>query len=87
MTGARDPERPTEGAHADGLIVYGREAKIDGALPASRTGRDGVLDEVFGAVAGGEPAIHDGPWALATLELTLAVLESGRMTSEVFLKH
>ena len=72
---------------ADGLIVYGREAKIDVPLPASRTGRDAVLDEVYGAVAEGEPAIHDGPWALATLELTLAVLESGRKRSEVFLKH
>ena len=72
---------------ADGLIVYGREAKIDVPLPAARTGRDGVLDEVYGAVVAGEPAIHDGPWSLATLELTLAVLESGRTRSEVFLKH
>ena len=72
---------------ADGLIVYGREAKIDVPLPASRTGRDGVLDEVYGAVVEGKPAIHDGPWSLATLELTLAVLESGRTRSEVFLKH
>ena len=72
---------------ADGLIVYGREAKIDVSLPASRTGRDGVLDEVYGAVVEGVPPIHDGPWSLATLELTLAVLESGRTRREVFLKY
>lgn len=72
---------------ADGLIVYGKVAKIDAPLPASRTGRDGVLDEVYGAVVHGEPAIHDGEWSTATLELTLAVLESGRTRAEVFLKH
>ncbi len=72
---------------ADGLIVYGRDARTEVALPPSRTGRDGVLDEVYGAVVEGEPPIHHGPWSLATLELTLAVLESGRTRSEVFLKH
>ena len=60
------------------MIVYGREAKIDVPLPASRTGRDGELDEVYGAVVEGKPAIHDGLWSLATLELTLAVLPPAR---------
>jgi phthalate 4,5-cis-dihydrodiol dehydrogenase len=71
----------------DGLLIYGSDAKREVKLDPGRTGRDAVLDEIVNAATGEAPAIHDGAWSLATLELTLAVLESGRSRSEVYLKR
>ena len=71
---------------ANGLLVYGKDEKREVPLDSARSGRHAVLDEVYDAVVRGLPAVHDGEWAMATLEVTLAVLESGRTRSEVFLE-
>jgi len=71
----------------DGLLVYGDEQKREVPLPMNKSGRDFVLDEVYRSVAEGRSCVHDGAWSLATLELTLAVLQSGRERAEVMLKH
>ncbi len=71
----------------DGLLVYGAEEKREVPLPKDKSGRDFVLDEVYRSVIEGQPCVHDGAWALATLELTLAVLQSARQRAEVMLKH
>ncbi len=72
---------------ADGLLVYGPDEKREVPLDLSRAGRDAVVSEVCDAVVGAGPAVHDGAWSLATLELTLAVLESGRTRREVYLER
>ena len=70
----------------DGLIIYGEEQKREVPLP-HKSGRDFVLDEVYRSVVEGQSCVHDGAWSLATLELTLAVLRSGRERVEVMLRH
>jgi phthalate 4,5-cis-dihydrodiol dehydrogenase len=70
-----------------GLLIYGEEQKREVPLSMHRSGRDFVLDEVYRSVVEREPCVHDGAWALATLELTLAVLQSGRERAEVMLRH
>jgi phthalate 4,5-cis-dihydrodiol dehydrogenase len=42
-----------------------------------------VLDEFCDAVAGRKPALHDGAWALATLEICVAALHSSATGAEV----
>jgi phthalate 4,5-cis-dihydrodiol dehydrogenase len=69
----------------NGLFVYGKDEKREVAVSSARSGRYAVLDEVYDAVVGGVAPIHDGEWSTATLEVTLAVLESGKTRSEVFL--
>jgi len=46
-----------------------------------------MLDELYQAVVSDTPALHDGRWGMATLELQLAVLESARERREVLLSH
>ena len=71
----------------DGLSIYGRDRQWEERLPSSKSGRDFVLDELYRSVAHDVTPVHDGPWSLATLELTLAVLRSSRERSEIMLEH
>jgi phthalate 4,5-cis-dihydrodiol dehydrogenase len=50
-------------------------------------GRGDALDELYAAVVEQRPAVHDGPWGKATLEVCLAVLQSARERHEVTLFH
>jgi phthalate 4,5-cis-dihydrodiol dehydrogenase len=56
--------------------------------PASKLGgRGAVLDELYSAAIAGQPAVHDGPWAKATMEVCLAMLRSAREQREIELHH
>ena len=70
----------------DGLIIYDEQERREVTFDADRTGRDVMVDEMYRAIASGEPPLHDGRWGLATLEVCLAVLESGRERREVLLR-
>ncbi len=80
-------------AHADlrptpqGVLVYGdfeqRLHKI--AVPA--VPRAEVIDELYDAVVLGKPPLHTGQWALATLEVCLAILHSAKERAEIALEH
>lgn len=56
-------------------------------LPTDRSPREHVLDELAGALQGGRPALHDGRWGLATLELCLAAMSSAKRAQTVRLRH
>jgi phthalate 4,5-cis-dihydrodiol dehydrogenase len=71
----------------EGVMVYGdAEARLD-PLPKPDMPRAAVVDELCAAVIDGKSPLHDGPWALATLEVCLALLESARGQREVTLHH
>ena len=42
---------------------------------------------IIDAIVNGKPLAHDGRWGLASLEVQLAILESGRTHQDVQLKH
>ena len=46
-----------------------------------------VIDELYRAVVHGEAPLHDGAWAMATLEVVLAILRSAREGRDVALSH
>jgi phthalate 4,5-cis-dihydrodiol dehydrogenase len=46
-----------------------------------------VIDELYAAVVDGKPPLHDGRWAMATLEVCLAMLQSAREGRDVVLSH
>jgi phthalate 4,5-cis-dihydrodiol dehydrogenase len=70
-----------------GVVIYrDGSAQLD-ALPAPKIPRVEVIDELYGAVVRGRPPLHDGAWAMATLEVLLAILQSARKKSEVRLSH
>ncbi len=70
-----------------GLAVYTREGITSIPVSVARSPREVLFDEFHDAIAGVRVAVHDGRWALATLELTLAALESSRTGREVTLQH
>jgi phthalate 4,5-cis-dihydrodiol dehydrogenase len=78
-------------AHADlrpvpsGVMVYQDGGARLEPLPPPTVPRAEVIDEVYRAVVGGEPALHDGLWATATVEVLLAMLRSAREGREIAL--
>jgi phthalate 4,5-cis-dihydrodiol dehydrogenase len=78
--------------HADlrplphGVMVYDDDARHLEEIPLPRIPRAEVVDELYDAVMSGTPPLHSGEWGLATLEICLAILESGRTGREVELK-
>jgi phthalate 4,5-cis-dihydrodiol dehydrogenase len=70
-----------------GVMVYGdAEARLE-SLEKPRIPRVEVIDELCDAIVHGRSGVHDGRWAMATLEVCLAVLRSAREQREITLVH
>ena len=50
-------------------------------------GVSNTIDELVNAIYYNVPPTHDGNWALANLEVSLAILESAKNREEITLKH
>ena len=71
-----------------GLTVYGDDELYEIKLGVKgEDGRDGRINTFYDAIVHDRPLPADGAWGLATLEVLLAIEESGRTHKEVFLKH
>ena len=80
-------ERADLRALPNGVMVYQNgSAQLD-PLPMPKIPRVEVIDELYDAVVMGQPPLHDGAWAMATLEVLLAILKSSREKSDVRLSH
>jgi phthalate 4,5-cis-dihydrodiol dehydrogenase len=71
----------------DGLYVYDDEGQHE--VPVAGDGATGSteLHELCDAITTGAPISHDGRWGMATLEVCLAILQSGRERREIMLSH
>jgi phthalate 4,5-cis-dihydrodiol dehydrogenase len=56
-------------------------------VPVPSVPRVEVIDELYAAVVDGVAPAHDGAWALANLEVCLALLRSAREAREVPLEN
>jgi phthalate 4,5-cis-dihydrodiol dehydrogenase len=71
----------------NGVVIYEDfVARLD-AVPVPDVPRAEVIDELYDAVIGGRAPLHSGEWALATMEVCLAMLHSAREQKEIKLKH
>ncbi len=70
-----------------GVMIYGNGAAQLEPLPNPEVPRAEVIDELYDAVVHGRPPLHDGAWAMATLEVSLAMLQSAREGREIALQH
>jgi phthalate 4,5-cis-dihydrodiol dehydrogenase len=66
-----------------GVLVYGDALRQHHPLGAPPVPRFEVIDELVDAVANGVAPLHDGVWARATLQVCLALLDSGRAGRDV----
>ena len=71
----------------DGLFIYSDKGREEITLANDRSPRDLVLDEFANAIAGRAPAIHDGRWGLANLEICLAAVESSKSGKAIDLEY
>lgn len=69
-----------------GLYLYTAKGREEIIVPPCNP-RSRVLDEFAGAILAAEPAVHDGRWGLATLEVCAAVLLSSQTGRDVALEH
>ena len=60
------------------MIVYGDGSQRLEALDKPAVPRAEVIDELCAAVKDDRAPLHDGEWALATLEVCVAMLRSAR---------
>lgn len=70
-----------------GLMVYDDTSRWEVPLSLEKAGRDLMIEELYDAVVNGRAPLHSPRWAKATLEVSLAVLESARKHQEVELVH
>ena len=70
-----------------GVYVYDDEGKRDVPVPGQSAMRRTELEEIYNAIALGEPVYHDGRWGMATLEACLAIIESGQKRQQITLTH
>jgi phthalate 4,5-cis-dihydrodiol dehydrogenase len=70
-----------------GVMIYGEDAARLDPLPPPGVPRSEVTDELYDALAHGRPPLHNGPWAMATLEVCLAIIDSARSGGPVSLHH
>jgi phthalate 4,5-cis-dihydrodiol dehydrogenase len=69
----------------NGIAIYGDESRRFEPLPEPESHRKEVIDEFYEAAVHGCPALHNGEWGLATMEVCLAILKSAREQREIFL--
>jgi phthalate 4,5-cis-dihydrodiol dehydrogenase len=67
----------------DGVMIYADGEKRLEPLPAPATPRVEVIDELYAAAVEGQAPLHDGEWAMATLQVCLAILDSARTGKEI----
>lgn len=80
-------ERADLRATPDGVIIYQNGTSRLDAVPRPSVPRAEVIDELYGAVVHGRTPLHDGYWAMATLEVMLGMLRSARESRDVALTH
>lgn len=68
---------------ADGLLVYDEEGVHEVLVGQEQGGRAAELMDLYNGVVHGKPIFHDGKWGRATLEVCLAIMESGKTRREV----
>jgi phthalate 4,5-cis-dihydrodiol dehydrogenase len=70
-----------------GLMVYGDEKQWEIPLVTKEDGRDFRLRAFYDAVITGRPLQCDVRWGRATVEMIVAIADSGRERREVMLQH
>ena len=71
----------------DGIYLYSDAGRTEVPVFGGRGTGTLEVKEMYEAIHENKPIVHDGRWALATLEVGLAIAESARERREVMLSH
>jgi phthalate 4,5-cis-dihydrodiol dehydrogenase len=70
-----------------GVMIYGDTEMHFDPLPRPLIPRAEIIDELYSAIVDGKRPLHDGRWAMATLEVCLAMLRSAHEQRDIVLEH
>lgn len=70
-----------------GLMIYDDEGQREVPVAGVSSSRSTELIEMRDAVANNRPVFHNGRWGMATLEVILAILQSGQERREIMMSH
>jgi phthalate 4,5-cis-dihydrodiol dehydrogenase len=71
----------------EGVYCYDDDGNHLVAIDTDRRREAPELNELDNKLVDDTPILHGGPWGLATLEVCLAIMQSGRERREIELKH
>ena len=71
----------------NGLYVYSDEGNSEIPLEDAARTHSPELEELYQALTASQPILHGGRWGLATLEVSLAIMQSAREHREIFLER
>jgi predicted dehydrogenase len=71
----------------NGVMVYGEDGPKEVPLELELHGRAAELREIYGGIVENRPIAHDGRWAMATLEVCVAIADSVQESREVKLSR
>jgi phthalate 4,5-cis-dihydrodiol dehydrogenase len=71
----------------NGLYIYGDEGRREIPVHEDASAGRPELQELWAALTENKPISHDGRWGAATLEATVAVMQSARERREIMLSH
>jgi len=71
----------------EGIYVYGDDGTTELPLTETRRLHSPELDELYEALVQGRPLLHGGRWGLATLEVSIAIMNSAREHRDIAMQH
>jgi predicted dehydrogenase len=71
----------------DGVYVYGDDGTTEIPLTETRRSHSPELEELYDAVVHHKTLLHGGRWGLATLEVSIAIMESAQQHRDIEMKH
>jgi len=80
-------ERADLRALPSGVMIYQHGVARLEPLSPPAVPRAEVIDELYRAVVHGRAPVHNGEWAMATIEVCLAMLRSDRENKDIMLEH
>ena len=70
----------------NGVYIYGNAGNEDRAITDTSRSTSPELNELYGAINEAKPILHGGRWGLATLEVSLAIMQSSNEHREIALQ-
>ena len=71
----------------NGLWIYDDDGQREVPVEGLHDERMAELNEMYEAIIQDRPVRHDGRWGMATLEVVLAMMQSGRERREIMMSH
>lgn len=80
-------DRGTMRQSKEGLYIYDDNGRREIILGQELRGRAAELQEIYDGIVNNRPIFHDGRWAMATLEVCLAIADARSHTGEATMKR